>query len=595
MPYKLYGILNLFGSGSMQARLGASQFRRVRQFAQDPLLVTIFIVISIFVFLAVILPLTATVGLSVSEEGRPLFQRYIGDPTYQTIIMNTIVMGLLVAVLGTTVGFVFAFVQVKLDVPLKGFMHIVALLPVISPPFAVATAMIVLFGRNGMISRGIFGVRYDIYGLDGLTSVLALSFFTIAYLNLRGMMLALDPALDEASTSLGANKWRTFRKVTLPMLAPGIASSFLLLFVEAIADLGNPLVLGGNYEVLATRIYITIVGLYDPVGAAVLCVILLVPSLTVYLVQRYWISRASVVSVTGKPAGKPQTINQPLVRWGLFAIVMFICVLIVLLYATIIIGAFVKVPGVNETLTLEHFDFVINGLGRKAMEDTTRLSLIATPLAGLIGMIIAFLVARTRMPGRAALDFATMLGIAVPGTIIGIGYLLVYNNPITITLPIVGEITLIPKLTGGQGLLGGAVAIVLVYITRSIPAALRSGTSAIAQIDPTIEEASTSLGANSVRTFQRITLPLIRPAFLAGLIYAFARSMTTISAIVFLTTPQTKIMTQQILNEVENGRYGNAFAYCTLLIVIVLVAIGGMYLIIGSRTGAERAIESGAN
>jgi iron(III) transport system permease protein len=577
----------------MQARLSASQFRRVRQFTQDPFLVGGFIVLVILVFFAVILPIIATVGLSSSEEGLPLFQRYLFDPTYQIIILNTIVMGVLVAVLGTAVGFAFAFVQVKLDVPFKRFMHFVALLPVISPPFAVATAMIVLFGRNGLISRGVFGVRYDIYGLDGLTSVLVLSFFTVAYLNLRGMMLALDPALDEASTSLGAGKWRTFWKVTLPMLAPGIASSMLLLFVEAIADLGNPLVLGGNYEVLATRIYITIVGLYDPTGAAVLCFILLIPSLAVFLVQRYWISRASVVSVTGKPAGKPQTIQHPLVRWGLFAIVMFICLLIVLLYATIIIGAFTKVPGVNNALTLEHFDFVLNGLGRKAMEDTTRLSLIATPLAGIIGMVIAFVGARTRLPGRAALDFATMLGIAVPGTIIGIGYLLVYNNHLTITLPVLGEIVLIPKLTGGQGLLGGAVAIVLVYITRSVPAALRSGAAALAQIDPAIEEASTSLGADQVRTFRRITLPLIRPAFLAGLIYAFARSMTTISAIVFLTTPQTKIMTQQILNEVENGRYGNAFAYCSLLIAIVLIAIGGMYLIVGSRTGAERTIEGG--
>ncbi len=578
----------------MQAIAGMSHFRRVRRLTQDPLLAITFVVITIFIFLAVILPLGATTRLSVSPEGLPLFQRYVGVPAYRTIITNTVVMGLLVALLGTAVGFLFAFVQVRLDVPFKRFMHITALLPVISPPFAVATAMIVLFGRSGMISRGVFGIRYDIYGLDGLTSVLALSFFTIAYLNLRGMMLALDPALDEASTSLGASRWRTFRKVTLPMLAPGIASSFLLLFVEAIADLGNPLVLGGNYEVLATRIYITIVGLYDPVGAAVLCLILLVPSLTVFMVQRYWISRTSVVSVTGKPAGVMQTVKQPLVRWGLFAVVMFICLLIVLLYATIIAGAFVKVPGVNETLTLDHFNFVINGLGRKAMEDTTRLSLIATPLASLIGMVIAFLIARTRLPGRAALDFATMLGIAVPGTIIGIGYLLVYNNPITVTLPVLGEIVLIPKLTGGQGLVGGAIAIVLVYITRSVPAALRSGASALAQIDPSIEEASTSLGANSARTFWRITLPLIRPAFLAGLIYAFARSMTTISAIIFLTTPQTKIMTQQILNEVENGRYGNAFAYCTLLIIIVLIAIGGMYLLVGSRTGAERTIESGA-
>jgi iron(III) transport system permease protein len=577
----------------MQARLGAPQIRRVRQFAQDPLLVVITVIVTLFVLLGIILPLIATVGLSSSEEGLPLFERYLFDSTYQTIILNTIVMGLLVATVGTAVGFLFAFVQVKLNVPFKRFMHIMALVPVISPPFAVATATIVLFGRSGIISRGLFGVRYDIYGLDGLTIVLALSFFTIAYLNLRGMMEALDPALDEAATNLGAGKWRTFRTVTLPMLAPGIASSFLLLFVEAIADLGNPLVLGGNYEVLATRIYITIIGLYNPVGAAVLCVILLLPSLTVYLVQRYWISRANVVSVTGKPAGTPQTIDNPLVRWSLFGVVMFICGLIVLIYATIIIGAFTQVPGVNNTFTLDHFDFVINGLGREAMQDTTQLSIIATPIAGLLGMVIAFLVARTRLPGRGVLDFATMLGIAVPGTIIGIGYLLVFNNPVTATLPVFGEITLIPKLTGGQGLVGGAVAIVLVYVIRSVPAALRSGTAALAQIDPAIEEASVSLGADNARTFRRITLPLIRPAFLAGLIYAFARSMTTISAIVFLTTPQTKIMTAQILNEVENGRYGNAFAYCTLLIVIVLIAIGGMYLFIGSRTGAERTIEGG--
>lgn len=577
----------------MQARLGAPQIRRVRQFAQDPLLVVITIVVTLFVLLGIVLPLIATIGLSSSEEGLPLFERYLFDSTYQTIILNTIVMGLLVATVGTAVGFLFAFVQVKLNVPFKRFMHIMALVPVISPPFAVATATIVLFGRSGIISRGLFGVRYDIYGLDGLTIVLALSFFTIAYLNLRGMMEALDPALDEAATNLGAGKWRTFRTVTLPMLAPGIASSFLLLFVEAIADLGNPLVLGGNYEVLATRIYITIIGLYNPVGAAVLSVILLLPSLTVYLVQRYWISRASVISVTGKPAGTPQTIDNPLVRWSLFGVVMFICGLIVLIYATIIIGAFTQVPGVNNTFTLDHFDFVINGLGREAMQDTTQLSIIATPIAGLLGMVIAFLVARTRLPGRGVLDFATMLGIAVPGTIIGIGYLLVFNNPVTATLPVLGEITLIPKLTGGQGLLGGAVAIVLVYVVRSVPAALRSGTAALAQIDPAIEEASVSLGADNARTFRRITLPLIRPAFLAGLIYAFARSMTTISAIVFLTTPQTKIMTAQILNEVENGRYGNAFAYCALLIAIVLIAIGGMYLFIGSRTGAERTIEGG--
>lgn len=566
----------------------SQRFRRLSPFLKDPLLVIVLIVLILFILIAVVLPVLAMVGESVSAEGLPLFQRYLTDPVYQTIIWNTLVLGAVVGTVGTAVGFLFAFVQVKLNVPFKRFMHFVALVPVISPPFALATAAIVLFGRSGSVSRGIFGVRYDIYGLDGLTLVMTLSYFTIAYLNLRGMMEALDPALDEAAINLGANRWRIFRTVTVPMLLPGIASSFLLLFVEAIADLGNPLVMAGNYEVLATRVYVTIIGLYNTTGAAVLSVILLIPSLLVFVVQRYWISRISVVSVTGKPAGTPQTINHPLVRWPLFLIVMGICLLIVLIYGTILHGAFVTVPGVRWDWTLDHFDFVVNGIGAQAMRDTTVLSTFATPIAGLIGILIAYMVVRKQFPGRNALDFSAMLGIAVPGTIIGIGYILMFNTPIMI-----GDVTLIPKLTGGQGAFGGALAIVLVYITRSVPAALRSGVSALSQIDPAIEEASVSLGADSARTFRRITLPLIRPALLASLIYAFARSMTTISAIIFLTTPQTKIMTQQILNEVENGRYGNAFAYCVILIAIVMVAIGILYIAVGAKTGAERRLEGG--
>ncbi|MBL8131395.1 MAG: iron ABC transporter permease, partial [Anaerolineae bacterium] len=365
----------------MQSITQSQQSRKLRAILKDPLLVITLLLSIFFVIIAIVLPLAAMIREGVSEAGLPLFQRYLGDAVYQTIILNTLVMGTVVGVVGTAVGFLFAFVQVRLRVPFKRLIHLIALIPVISPPFAVATAVIVLFGRSGTISRGVFGVRYDIYGLDGLTLVMCLSFFTVAYLNLRGMMEALDPALDEAATNLGANKWRIFRTVTLPMLLPGIASSFLLLFVEAIADLGNPLVIGGNYEVLATRIYVTIIGLYETTGAAVLSIILLVPSLTVFMIQRYWIGRIRVVSVTGKPSGTPQTIDHPLVRWVLYAVVLVVCALVVLIYGTIITGAFVQVPGVRWDFTLDHFDFVINGIGSQAMRDTSALSALATPIA----------------------------------------------------------------------------------------------------------------------------------------------------------------------------------------------------------------------
>lgn len=565
-------------------------FKQIRAIFKDPLLAIVLTLMIFFVVVMILLPLFAMIGESASPDGRQLFEDYLKSHVYRKIIQNTLVMGVIVGFTGTAVGFLLAFVQVKLDVPFKRLIHLIALIPVVSPPFAVATAVIVLFGRNGTITRGIFDVRYNIYGLNGLVLVMTLSFFTIAYLNLRGMMEALDPALDEAAQNLGASKWRIFRTITIPMLIPGLASSFLLLFVESIADLGNPLVLAGNYEVLASRIYITIIGLYNTTGAAVLSVILLVPSLLVFLVQRYWIGRISVVSVTGKPSGTPQKITHPLVKWPLYGLALGVCGLIVMIYGMILHGAFVQVPGVRWDWTLKNFDFVINGIGGQAMRDTTTLALISTPIAGLVGMIIAYIVVRKEFFGRNLLDFGTMLGIAVPGTIIGIGYVLMFNVPVVVNFPVFGEVELIPKLTGGRAVYGGALAIVMVFIVRSVPAALRSGSAALSQIDPSIEEASTSLGANTERTFRRITLPLIRPAFLAGLIYAFARSMTTISAIIFLTTPHTKIMTQQILNEVEHARYGNAFAYCVILIAVVLIAISILYFIVGSsyRTDDRR-------
>jgi iron(III) transport system permease protein len=262
---------------------------------------------------------------------------------------------------------------------------------------------------------------------------------------------------------------------------------------------------------------------------------------------------------------------------------LLVSLLVLLMYGTIVWGSFTTLVGVNNTLTTKNFEFVLFGYGLEAVSDTVLLAGIATPLAGLLGVVVTFLVVRGRFWGRGALDFGTMLGVAVPGTVFGIGYLLTFNTPVELF-----GIPIIPKLTGGAGLLGGAIAIVMVYVVRSVPGGLRSGAAALQQVDPTIEEASVSLGADQATTFRRVVLPLIRPAFLTGLIYSFARSMTAISAIVFLTTPSTRIMTAQILNETNAARFGNALAYCVILIVIVCVAIAVLYAIVGSGTRVDR-------
>jgi len=540
---------------------------------------------------------------ALTPEAIPIFERYVTTAQNQ-IFVNTIMLGIAVATVGTFVAFLFAYVQVRVAAPrpVKLLIHVMALLPIVSPPFALAVAAISLFGRSGLITRDIFGIRLDLYTWPdltiplvdvrlpplGLTLVMALTFFPIAYIMLMGMMRALDPSLSEAAANLGSSRWHAFRRVELPLLAPGIASAFLLLFVEALADLGNPLVLGGDYWVLASRMYIAIVGQYNLTAGSVLAVMLLVPALIVYLVQRYYANKASIVSVSGKPSGKHAPVRSRPVRWLLLGSVLAIVTLVIMLYGTIVVGSFTELLGVNHDFTLEHWEAVLFGYGTEAVTDTVTLSAIATPIAGLLGVIVAFLVIRRRFIGRAALDFGVMLGIAVPGTIFGIGYLLAFNTPTEVF-----GITLLPKLTGGAAILGGAIAVAMVYVVRSSPGGLRSGVASLQQIDPAIEEAATSLGANQAHTFRHITLPLIRPAFLAGLIYSFARSMTAISAVIFLTTPEVRIMTAQILNETDAARYGNAFAYSVLLIVIVLAAIGIMSLVVGTRTGAEQATDTG--
>lgn len=520
-------------------------------------------------------PLIRILTQSFSPEGRDTLGQILTSATNRGVLLNTVVLGLVVGAVGTAIGFAFAYAQARLEFRGKRILHLIALLPIVSPPFAVATAVISLFGRSGLISNKLLGLDYNIYGLTGLTVVLGLSFFPVAYMNLLGMLRSLDPAMDEAASNLGANKWKIFRSVTIPMLIPGFASCFLLLFVEAIADLANPLVIGGDFTVLSTRAYIAITGEYNVAGGAAYSLVLLLPGLLVFLVQRYWAERKSVVSVTGKPSGRVNLISSPLGRIPLLTIVLMIAALIVTIYVTVFVGAFTKILGVNNSFTLANYQYVLAGIGSDAMFTTTILALIATPLAGVLGMILAWLIVRKVKRGRGALDFMGMLGLAVPGTVLGIGYALAFNKPL-----IIGNIQLLPALAGGGAILGGAMAIVMVYVIRSMPSGQRSGVAALQQIDPAIDEASTSLGASGITTFRTITLPLIRPALLSGLTYAFARAMTTLSPIIFITTPQTKIMTSQILSEVDAGRFGNAFAYCTILIVIVLSVIGLMNLLV---------------
>lgn len=481
--------------------------------------------------------------------------RVMTNPVQRQIVVNTLVMGALTGLGATLLGFALALTTARV---VRGrsrtSLHYIAMLPLIAPPFALALSTIFLFGRQGLVTRQLLGLEISPYGLGGLLFVQIITFSPVAYLIFDSLVRQLDPALEEAALNLGASRARILRTVIVPLLRPGFAGAFLIIFVESLADLANPLLIGGDYNVLASSVFLAIIGEYDTRKAVGFAVVLLIPSLIAFFAQRIWVGEGNVVTVTGKPSTGRVQVFDPATRAALLVVSLVTASLVLALYGAVIAGAFTKLLGIDNSLTLDNFRFVLEGIGTRAMTDTTLLSAMAAPIAGFSGLLVAYLVVRTRVPGRAVFDYVLMLGAAAPGIVLGLGILLAFNHP--------------PLL-----LTGTAAVFVVAFTVRTAPVALRGCTAALMQIDPSLEQASANLGASAVTTFRRVTLPLVRRAVLSGVIYSFTRNMTTLSTIALLVSPNWRIMTAQILNEIDSQRLGSGAAYSTILILIVLVTI----------------------
>ena len=529
---------------------------RVRR---DPAAAILALLVAAAVSLTLLYPLANVLGQAIfDEQGNvdlaPIL-RIFTAAVPRTVLGNTLVMGIAAGTGATLLGFAFALATARAATGvLRRVLHYAALLPLIAPPFALALSTIFLFGRQGLLTRGLLHIETDPYGLSGLLFVQIITFFPVAYLIFDSLVRQLDPALEEAALNLGASRLRILRTVVIPLLRPGFAAAFLIIFVESLADLANPLLIGGDFNVLASSAYLSIVGEFDTRKAVAYSVVLMLPSLIAYFAQRIWVGEHSVVTVTGKPStGRVQTLGSSF-RVGLLVVTGITAALVALLYLTIIAGAFTKLLGINNTVTLDNFRFVLGGIGTRAMTDTTLLSAIAAPIAALLGLVAAYLVVRTRIPGRIAFDYLVMLGAAAPGIVLGLGILLAFNHR--------------PLLLSGT-----AAIFVIAFVVRTAPVSLRSTVAALLQIDPSLEQASANLGAGPATTFRRVTFPLVRRAVLSGTIFSFTRNMTALSTIALLVTPNWRIMTAQILNEIDAQRLGSGAAYSTILIVIVLVAI----------------------
>ena len=594
----LVALLMLCGAGV--ARLGA--------FRGDLFTACAVVSCSALLLLFVALPVGKTLtGAFLDEAGRfslaALLERTANERTWGLaclaggsrcgVAWNTLFLALLTATGTTVLGTLMALVAERSAGRLKRPLNMLALLPVITPPFVVGLGLILLFGRAGIVNQGlesVFGIAPSrwFYGLFGIWLAQLFAFTPIAFLIVRGVVAGISPALEEAAQTLRADRRTTLRTVTLPLLKPGLANAFLVGFIESIADFGNPIVVGGQFAVLSTDIFFAIVGAqYDQGRAASLALILSAFALAVFWAQRRLLGRARFTTVTGKgDSGLPMPLPAGLRRAFLGIVLPWLAfTLVVYLFA--FIGGFVQTWGRDYTPTLRHFAtafdiqrgdagvggaLVFAGTAWHSLFTTLRLAAIAAPICAGLGLLIAWLLARTEFRGRNAFEFSALLAFAIPGTVLGVSYILAFNVP-----PF--ELT------------GTATIIVLCFVFRNLPVGVRAGSAAFQQLDRSLDEASTLLRARTATTLRRVVLPLLRPALVAALVYSFVRSMTTVSAVVFLVTAENELATTYIIGRVGNGDYGVALAYCTVLIALMSAAVAVIQWLVGERTLGRRSAE----
>ena len=502
------------------------------------------------------------------------------------VAWNTLFLGLMTASSTTVLGTLMALMAERTSKRYARPLNVVAMLPIITPPFVVGLGLILLFGRAGVANQlleyafGITPTRW-FYGGFGVWLAQTFAFTPIAFMIMRGVVQGVAPSLEEAAQTLRASPSQTFRTVTLPLLTPGLANAFLVGFIESMADFGNPIVVGGQFSVLSTEIFFAIVGAqYDQGRAAALAWILTAFALAVFAIQRALTGRQNFTTVSGKGEGGVAMPLPPGVRRLVYSVALPWMAFTLMVYLFAFAGGLVQTWGRDYTPTLNHFRTAFSlewgafgvvwaGTAWNSFFTTLKLAAIAAPLTATLGLMIAWLLARTEFRGQGAFEFAALLAFAIPGTVLGVSYILAFNVP-----PF--ELT------------GTALIIVLCFLFRNLPVGVRAGTAAFKQLDKSLDEASIMLRASSAQTLRHVVLPLLKPALVAALVYSFVRAITTVSAVIFLVTAENELATTYIIGRVGNGDYGVALAYCTVLIMLMSAATALIQWLVGERKLGRR-------
>jgi len=490
------------------------------------------------------------------------WRQVLTTPRWQRAALNTLVTVGLSTTSSLLLGTAFAFAVTRARVPGARLFSVVPLFLLLTPPFVSGLAFVLLLGRRGLLTYHLLGLETSVYGLHGVWLAQTLSFFPVAYLVLRGAFLAVDPTLEQAARGLGADRGQVMRSVTLPLVTPALLAAALFIAIGVLGDFGNPMLVGGRFQVLATAVYTQLTGWASFGTSAALGLVLLVPAVALFAAQQavQAATRQRFATVGGRGAGLPAPAVPGWLRWSLFALCVLVTLFVLASQGVVFVGALTRLWGVDLAFTLEHARYAFGQVG--GLGNSLRFASLAALLCTALSLLVAYLVQRGGVPARRGLDLATLLPAAVPGTLLGVAFVLAFNGP--------------PLRLTGTGLI-----IVVAMAISYLPVGYRICAAAIEQLRPALDDSAANLGASKLRALLTVTAPLLRPALAATFVFAFVQAVGTLSTVIFLVSFDTPLASVTILNLAEQGSWGRAAALASALVLVTVAALALLYLVAG--------------
>ncbi|MBR6216334.1 MAG: iron ABC transporter permease [Spirochaetaceae bacterium] len=480
------------------------------------------------------------------------FIQVASSSVWKQAALNTLVECVCSTAASVLIGYVYAYAVINGGIPFRRFFSFIPLLHLVTPPFVGGLAFILLLGRQGFITHTVLGLDVSLYGFWGLLIAQTLCFFPMAYMICAQTLQNINPVLEQAAKSLGAGHFKIFLKVILPLSAPGILSAVLFIAVSVMSDFGNPMIVAGRYKVLAVEIYTQLTGWVNSGTSAVLGILLVIPSLVLFVLQNKLTKNAMLKVATIGGNSHTASNNRPnlAVRLLLTVFCLFISFCVFAQFAAIIAGSFQKLWGINTSFTLNH----IKNLARCSLElyNSLRFAFEAAVISTVVAAVAAFIVYRTEYPLKKYIDSVIQLPAAVPGTLFGLAFSLAAA-----------------KLNFHNS----KVLIVIAIVVGFVPFSYRTLASAYMQIKSTLDDGARSLGASRMRLLFSVILPNAKTGLFNSFIYSFVRGVGTMSAVIFLVSFNTPLASVKILNLAEQGFWGDAAALALLLTLITFAVI----------------------